>query len=131
MPTAVASILDLEHTTGPDRRTVKGTFFPDAANQPTYRTNDKHPGWSVVWTSQGLYTITFDDVGRGIVEKTHSLQVPAAGSARFLQFGAYVAASRTLQIRVVDAAGAVQNLGVANADNSISFEVTFNDSSIL
>lgn len=99
---------------------IEGTFKPDTASAPTISAG---VGFSVARTSQGLFTITFDRKYPTIITKWKSLQL-ATAAARFLQFGSYSAANGTLQLRVVDAAGGVQDIA-ADANNLISFGAVF------
>ena len=113
-------------------RRVLGRFFPDAGNQPTFVTADNLYIASIVWTSQGLYTVTLTHAYKRFVCGHVSLQVSAApGNERAPYLGpvSNVGTSTpvTFQIFILDGAGAVQNPPAANANNSISFEMVFSD----
>jgi hypothetical protein len=109
-------------TIGRQKKLVQGSFAPDTANPPTTLRGD---GFSVVRTSQGLFTVTFDDSYPELESADASLQL-AAAAARFIQIGAYNATAKTLQIRVTDATGAVQDVA-ANANNRVNFCCVFDN----
>ena len=95
---------------------VVGSFAPDTANPPT---DLKGAGFTVVRTSQGLFTVTFDQVFPDFVAFDAHLQHVTA-AARYAQVGIYTAASKTLQIRVVDGSGNVQDVA-ADAASRVNF----------
>lgn len=102
----------------PDCRIIAGSFAPDTANAPTAVNGS---GFTVVRTSQGLFTVTLDEAYRDLVSITATLQLASATADRFIQVGATdVSTAKTLQIRVLDAAGAVQDVA-ADANNRINF----------
>ena len=105
-------------------RMVAGSFAPDTANAPTdLRGSD----FTVVRTSQGLFTVTFSDLHGELVSAVATMQLASADD-RTAQIGSYVAASKTLEIRLGDGAGAgaVQDVA-ANANNRVNFICVFND----
>jgi hypothetical protein len=104
---------------------IAGSFAPDGANAPV---KTQGLGFSVVRASQGVFTITFQDAYPALLATKGSLQL-AVAAARFIQFGAYNATNQTLSIRVIDASGVAQDVA-ANADNVVSFECTFQNSSV-
>ncbi len=129
-------------TNVPQRVAIEFKFFVDAGNQPILA------GWtsntvnvsgnplnlgitSVAWVSQGLFRLTLRDRFPLHVKTTAQLNVNAAGQQRFAQPGpvANVGTSSaiTVDILVVDNAGAVQNPAAANANNFISGEIVFCD----
>ena len=116
---------DFMETIGRKKRTVAGSFAPDTANAPT---DVRGSGFSVVRTSQGLFTITFTNTYGALVSAVATLQL-ASTDNYMTQVGSYVAASRTLEIRVIDDAGAGQVQDVAaNANNRVNFVCVFDDS---
>lgn len=119
-------------TNVPSKKEIEFKFFVDAGNQPTVPTNPFNFGIaSIVWVSQGLYRITLQDAYKNHVKTTAQLNVNAAGQQRFCQPGpvANVGTSTpaTVDILVVDNAGAVQNPAAANANNFISGCIVFCD----
>ena len=119
-------------TNAPYEKRIAFKFFVDAGNQPTVPTNPLNFGIStIVWVSQGLYRITLLDTYKSHISTSAQLNVNAAGQQRFCQPGpvANVGTSTavTVDILVVDNAGAVQNPAAANANNFISGEIVFCD----
>lgn len=108
-----------------DARLIAGRFFPDTANAPTYAGASKHPGWSVVRTSAGLFTVTFSERFAQLVAlEAPALQLATGGDQK-VEYGAFSIGDATtlptLQIRVWDISGAAVADIAANANNSISF----------
>lgn len=119
-------------TNAPSEKVIRFKFFVDAGNQPTVPTNPFNFGIaSIVWVSQGLYRITMQHAYKGHVETSAQLNVSAAGQQRFAQPGPVAnvgtATAATVDILVVDNAGAVQDPAAANANNFISGHITFID----
>ena len=115
-------------------RTIRFKFFVDAGNAPTLPAaltgesgsplNNYISG--VTRVSQGLFRIALSDPYLHHVVTTAQLNVNAAGQQRFAQpgpvanFGKGQASLPTVDILVVDNAGAVQDPAAANANNFIS-----------
>ncbi len=98
---------------------VPGSFAPNGSSA-LVATAVKGKGFSVAYTSTGLYTITFQDVWPVMVACTATLQEATAGD-QYVTVGTYVAASKTLVITAWDASdGAVADVA-ANANNRINF----------
>jgi hypothetical protein len=119
-------------TNVPYEKVIRFKFFVDAGNQPTAWSNPYNFGISsIVWVSQGLYRITLMDAYKSHVETSAQLNVNAAGQQRFCQPGPVAnvgtSTAATVDILVVDNAGAVQNPAAANANNFISGHITFMD----
>ena len=129
-------------TNVPMEAKVRFKMFMDAANAPILA------GWtsntvnvsgnplnlgitSVSRVSQGLFRLTLRDKFPLHVSTIAQLNVNAAGQQRFVQPGpvANVGTSTaiTVDILVVDNAGAVQDPAAANANNFISGEIVFCD----
>jgi hypothetical protein len=110
------------HDAAPNCRTIRGSFAPNGASAISATSNKGSQGWwSVARTSQGLYTVTLDKGGPSIEWVEATLQL-ATAAARYIQVGAVDATARTVQIRVVDDSGAVQDVA-ADANNRINFAV--------
>lgn len=106
---------------------IVGSFAPNGSSAVA-ATSNKGKGWSVAWTSTGLFTITFTDKWADLVSVTATLQL-ATAAARSVQIGTWTPASKTLQIRVVDGSGVVQDVS-ANANNRINFVAMFTNSAL-
>lgn len=109
--------------------TISGSFAPDTAATPATATlkPSKTRHWSVAYVSTGLFRLTFNDNFVELISGQVSLQL-AAGAARFITFGAYTAASKTIDVRITDAAGTVQNIAIDD-NNRVNFAFTFSNSS--
>lgn len=129
-------------TNTPQRVSIEFKFFVDAGNAPILA------GWtsntvnvsgnplnlgivSASFVSQGIFRLTLRDRFPLHVKTTAQLNVNAAGQQRFAQPGPVAnvgtANAITVDILVVDNAGAVQNPAAANANNFISGEIVFCD----
>ncbi len=106
-------------TIGRNRVQIQGSFAPAAAGAPTAIVGAGVE--SVVRTAQGVFTVTLRDVWNQCDSAMATLQLNAA-AARSIQVGAINLANRTVVIRVIDAAGAEQDVA-ANANNRINFEL--------
>lgn len=87
---------------------------------------------SVVRVSQGLFRLTLSDAFKNHLKTLVALNVNAAGVARWAQpgpvvLGSGVAPATTVDILIVDNAGAVQDPPAANANNYVGGCVTFCD----
>jgi hypothetical protein len=107
------------HTIGRNRVLIAGSFAPAAAGAPTAIRGAGIAG--IVRTAQGVFTVTLMDVWNQCDTAKATLQL-AAAAARSVQVGAINLALRTVVIRVVDAAGAEQDVA-ANANNRVNFEL--------
>ena len=107
---------------------VAGSFAPNG-DSAIAATSNKGKGFTVAYTSTGLYTITFTDKWTDLVSFTVTKQV-ATGDDTFLQAGTYDASARTITIRNWD----VSQPGVldiaANANNRVHFCAIFRNTSI-
>jgi hypothetical protein len=112
-------------TLGGNRVDLAGSIFPAGAGVPTI----KGRGFTAVRTAQGIFTITFDDQFVDFESFTASLQL-AALTARWVQWGTFVAASRTLVVTVHDATPTAQDVA-ANANNAVHFRARFKNTGSL
>lgn len=111
---------------GPGRVVVAGSFAPAGTGAVT---DVKGTGFSVARTSTGLFTITLDKVYSELLAATPGLQL-AAGDDKTLQFGTYVAASGTLELRVWDfSAAAVADIS-ADANNRVNFVLVLRNTNL-
>jgi hypothetical protein len=113
---------------GPRRIMVEGSWAPNAGNAID-ATSVKGKGFSVVWTSTGLFTITFQDAFVDLESFTCTLQL-AAGDDMIIQAGTWTAASKTMTVRVWNIAGAAVADVAADANNRIHFQAVFKDTGV-
>lgn len=122
-------------TNVPMEAVVRFKFFVDGSSAPTLAGastsgNPLNLGVaSVSRVSQGLFRLTMRGSAVNHVETNAQLNVNAAGQQRFAQPGPVAnvgtATAVTVDILVVDNAGAVQDPAAANANNFISGHVVF------
>ncbi len=114
------------HTSLSEETRVYFCFRPQNTDAPTNRLN---VGPTIARVSQGLYSLTFPTgCGRFIGFGALNLRL-ASATARTVQGGTWTAATRVLQVRLVDGSGNVQDL-TANADNEISGFALFTQSNL-
>jgi hypothetical protein len=107
---------------------VAGSFAPNGSSAISAASN-KGKGFTVAWTSTGLYTITFTDKWTDLVSFTASLQLTTAADD-FIQVGVYNATNRTITVRTWDVSdNALANIA-ADAGNRINFCAIFRNTSI-
>ncbi len=112
-------------THGPRRILVAGSWAPNGSST-IVASSVKGLGFSVAWTSTGLFTITFQDAYVDLESFTCTLQLATAAD-QVLQVGAWTPASRTITVRVWDiSTQAVANIA-ADANNRINFSAVFRD----
>jgi hypothetical protein len=95
-----------------------GSFATNSTSSPVAASN-KGKGWSVVRTSQGLFTLTWNNPILRVNAIIPMLRL-ATPAARFVQLGNIDASAKTIQIRLLDNSGGVQD-AAADANNRISF----------
>ena len=105
---------------------ITGSFAPNGSSALD-QSSVKGVGFSVAYTSTGLYTITLQDVYASLVSATATFQMATATDVK-PQFGAYVAASKTLVLRSI-AVASVTDIA-ANANNRISFVLVLKKSDV-
>lgn len=113
---------------GKDYVVVAGSFAPNGSSAIA-ATSNKGKGYSVAYTSTGLYTITFTDAYSDLISFMPMLQL-ATGADTFLQVGTYTAAAKTITIRNWDVSDAAVADIAANANNRINFVAVFRNSSV-
>ncbi len=100
---------------------VNGVLTP-SANTPTAL---KGLGFSVAWTSPGLYTVTFSDGFNSLISVKAMLQLATADD-KLVQVGNVDISAKTVQIRVLDkSTGTTLDLAAADANNRIHFVAMF------
>src|SRR5689334_5391449 len=108
---------------------VPGSFAPNGSSAlDATKVNGK--GFSVAYTSTGLYTITFEDAYPFLVSATASLQL-ATDADQLVKVGTYTAASKTLVVTAWDISSAAVADIAANANNRINFNCYFGNMSFL
>ena len=106
----------------PYLRRLELSFAPNGAGVIDATANQGNLGlWSVVRVSTGLFRVTLRDSWRAVNLFTADLQFNTA-TANKAQPGPVVQASRTFDVFIVDAAGAVQDVA-ANANNRINVKL--------
>lgn len=82
---------------GGDQVIISGSFRPNGAGAPT---DIQGSGWSVARSSEGLYTIKFNEVLHGKSYRGLATIREASGRKTHIQLGDVVPGSKTMQIRV-------------------------------
>ena len=96
------------------------SWAPAGAGAPTDLNGS---GFTVVRTSQGLFTVTLTDPAVRVRSAVPGLQLAAADNM-FPQLGSIdVATAKTVEVRVVDETGAVQDVA-ADANNRVHLTMT-------
>ena len=92
---------DVVRAIGKDRVHVQGSFRPNGSSGVVSGANEGY-GWSVARTSIGLYTLTLDSKWPELITGHASVRDAGDGSSIgcVATLGDYVAASKTMQIRV-------------------------------
>ena len=120
MPGATNGDEAIKHV-GKRRIRISGRFFPQGAGAVVNSSNEGKAGWTVARSSQGLWTLTLDNVFLKLVPISCTLQL-AAKDTWFAQFGVIDKAAKTVEIRVIDETNTLIDVA-ANANNSIGFEI--------
>lgn len=102
---------------------VRGSWAPNGSSAVS-ASNNLGMGWTVAYTSTGLFTITFDEGYQDLISATVTLQL-ASGDDKFVQLGTWTKSARTLTVRVWDVSGAAVADVAANANNRIHFNCEF------
>jgi len=117
---------DFIQTLGKGRKIIAGSFLPNGSSaivaDPLWN------GFTVAYTSTGLYTVTLTDSYVALISATHGLQLNTAADIK-LQWGLIdVVTARTLQIRSL-AVAALTDIA-ANANNRIFFELILRNTTV-
>jgi hypothetical protein len=108
---------------GGERVVITGSFAPNGSSALSAASTYGR-GFTVARTSAGLFTITLADQYYQLESATATLQL-ATGDDRFVQFGTYTAASKTITLRIWDISGAAETDVSANANNRVNFCLVF------
>lgn len=98
---------------------IVGSFAPNGSSALD-ATKVEGLGFSVAYTSTGLYTVTLTDKYHELVSAHANLQL-TTGDDKFCQLGVVDLSSKTIQIRVWDISGAAVADVAADAGNRINF----------
>jgi hypothetical protein len=109
-------------TLGHNRVKMPISFAPNGSSAVSAASIKGAGVYSVARTSQGLFTITLKEVWQQLDAAIAVVQL-AAAAARWAQIGAVDLAAKTIQVRVVDASGNVQDVA-ADTNNRINLELT-------
>lgn len=113
---------------GAERVIIEGRFKPNGSSALD-TTVIEGSGYTVAYTSTGLYTVTLDKVYAGLICAMACLQL-TTGADQKVEIGVVTLASKTIQIRVWDISGtAVADIAAA-AGNWISFYFSLRDVSM-
>ena len=124
----------MNHTTqalgivGLNKIEISARFFPNGSSAID-NTKNIGKGWTVAWTSTGLYTITLANHYVQIDCALATLNLAAAG-AQFINGAGVSASANTITIRVVNASGSVSDVS-ANANNYINWTAILSTSSMV
>ena len=108
-------------TLGESRLRIGGRFKPNGSSAIDATASEGTSGWTVAYTSTGLYTITLEDVWQYAFDKSLSFSIVTAADGA-VHWGAIDLAAKTLQIRYL-LAGSLADMA-ANAANFIDFGIT-------
>lgn len=103
------------------RADISGSFAPNSSSALS-AASTYGKGFTVAYTSTGLFTITLNDTYVKMISASCALQL-ATGDDKYLQLGSYSASGKTITIRVWDASGAAVADISANANNRIHFNL--------
>lgn len=117
-------------TIGLGRVAIHGSFAPNGSSA-LVAANTHGKGFSVARTGVGVYRITLDDKYPELVAAVAGVQV-ADATPTIVQFGDYVAASKTLDVRVLqESTGTFAVADQAADDNArVSFCLFFRNTSV-
>lgn len=107
---------------------LSGSFAPNGSSA-LVATSTFGRGFTVVRTSQGLFTITLAEKYVRLRSAQLCIQKASAGIG-FVQLGEVdVSSAKTIQIRIVDELGAVQDLA-ADANNRVHFDFDLSNDTV-
>lgn len=106
---------------------IMGSFAPNGSSAIS-STTSQGLGWTVAYTSTGLYSVTFSDKFAAFLAATATIQMATAADV-VAQIGTWTASTKVLQIRSL-AAAVVTDIA-ADANNRIHFVAWFRNSAAL
>ncbi len=107
---------------------ISGSFAPNGSSAVDAASR-QGLGFTVAWTSTGLFTITFTDKYSALVSANATLQLAAADD-KFAQVGVVSLSAKTAQIRIMDASAAAVADVAAAAGNRVNFCFKFRNSAV-
>lgn len=107
---------------------IAGRFKPNGSSAMD-QTETYGRGFTVAYTSTGLYTITFTDKYNQLISFVPSLAEGTAGD-QYVIGGTYTASAKTMTIQAWDVSGAALADIAAATNNYISFIAVFMNSSL-
>ncbi len=110
---AAARDLSPIRTINKDLIIIAGSFAPNGSSAIS-AASKKGRGWTVAYTSTGLYTITFGNVFPHLISFVPGLQHPTAVDLT-IQAGVYTAASKTITVTTLAVATPTDVAADANA----------------
>lgn len=113
----------------PERVIIAGSWAPNAGSAVDSASNKGDRGWSVAWTSTGLFTLTFDSIYADLSSFTATLQLASADD-KYVQAGSWSQTASTMTVRVWDASGAGVADVSADANNRINFIAVFRNTQL-
>ncbi|MCP3681255.1 MAG: hypothetical protein GY861_01065 [bacterium] len=111
---------------------VKGRFFPNDTSSPS-ATYNVGRGWSVVRADVGKFTVTFTDVGTKVLNMKADIQLPVASLADIeVKICEIDLSAKTMTIQTYKTSDGTtaEEPSAYDANQSISFEVSFIDSGV-
>lgn len=115
-------------TLGKNRVVLAGSFAPNGSN-PISPNSIRGRGFTVAYTSTGLYTITLDDVWAQCDSAIATLQLATAGG-KFVNIGSIDLAAKTVQIAAWDISGEAKADIAADPNNRINFVLALRNSAL-
>jgi hypothetical protein len=106
---------------------VAGSFAPNGSSALD-ATKVYGKGFSVAYTSTGLYTVTFQDLYPQLLSAVATLQL-ATDADQVVKVGTYSASAGTLVLTAWDISSAAVADIAANANNRINFVAHFSNTS--
>lgn len=125
MPGGTSGDEAIKHV-GKRRVRIAGRFFPNGSSAVDNTSNQGKMGWSVAYTSTGLFTLTIKRRWMKLIPLAAPALQLATKDTWFAQWGTFTAndaaGTWSVQIRVIDETNALVDVS-ANANNSIGFEL--------
>lgn len=113
---------------GSNRVEISGSFRPNGSSAIS-ATHNHGKGWSVAYTTTGVYTITLADTYAALDSAIATLQLASADD-KFVNVGPVDLTARTVIIYAWDIGGAGAADVASNANNKINFSLVLRNSSI-
>lgn len=115
-------------TLGKNRVVLAGSFAPNGSSAIS-AASVRGRGFTVAYTSTGLYTITLNDVWAQCDAAIATLQLATADD-KFVTIGAIDLAAKTVQITAWDISGGAKADIAADTNNRINFVLVLRNSTL-